>query len=34
MDTIRGAFYEFHLERVISRAGQPLKKKRALKSDR
>lgn len=24
MDLIRGAFYEFHPERVISRAGQPL----------
>ena len=24
MDLIRSAFYEFHAERVISRAGQPL----------
>jgi len=30
VELIRGAFYEFHKERVISRAGQPLKTKAGI----
>jgi hypothetical protein len=30
MDAMRGAFYEFHAERIVSRPGQPLETKAGI----